>query len=213
MKTLAINQQKPADQKWRDADGLIIPYNRVSNFERQSERKLFSLAKGALDLNTRLRAFKSAVKTTVLELYDAFVAEQNGKAGKGNVTLFNFDRSIKVELDVQFSIKLDEKFIDLAKGELEDLIADGLTGSKEWIEPLVMEAFSTNGGKLDYKKILGMKKHASRINDERFTKAMGFIDKSISRPSSKQYFRVYVMDEVGEYQSIKLNFSDVETDD
>lgn len=213
MKTLAINQQKPADQKWKDADGLSIPYNRISPFERKSERDLFGLAKGALDLNTRLKAFKTKVKATVLELYDAFVAENNGKSGKGNVTLYNFDRSIKVELDVQFSIKLDEKFIDLAKGELEDLVADGLSGAKEWIEPIVMDAFSTNGGKLDYKKILGMKKHAPRINDERFTKAMSFIDKGITRPSSKQYFRVYVLDEAGEYQSIKLNFSDVETDD
>lgn len=213
MKTLSINQQKPSADKWMDESGSLIPYKRVTPFERNAEKKLSSIAKGAMDLNSRLIAFKTKVKEEVLTLFEQFVAENDGKAGKGNKQLFNFDRSIKVELDVKENIIIDESFVSLAKGELEELVSDGLTGAQDWIEPLVMDAFNTAGGKLDYKKVLGLKKHQSRIKDARFDKAMDFISKGIRRPSSKQYFRVYVRDEAGEYQSIKLNFSDVETED
>ena len=72
-----------------------------------------------------------------------------------------------------------------------------------------MDAFSTTGGSLDYKKVLSLRKHADDIKDERFSKAMSFIDKSIRRPSSTEYFRIWVLNDAGKYIDVQLNFSKI----
>ena len=68
-------------------------------------------------------------------------------------------------------------------------------------------AFTTSGGKLDAKNVLGLRRYADRITDPRYTEAMTLIDKAIRKPESKEYFRVWVKDNSGEYQDLQLNFS------
>ena len=76
---------------------------------------------------------------------------------------------------------------------------------------LAFDAFQTSKGKLDTKKVLGLKKHTARIKNKdlkvEWERAMSVIDKSISRPSSKTYFKVWFKDEDGKYNPIELNFS------
>jgi hypothetical protein len=207
-----IKQQKPADQLWLDETGMRIPYNRVKPYERLNERKLAVLAKSAIDLNTRLTAFKATLKETAEELYHAFLEGNNGKApgkGKGGITLFNFNRSIKVEVDINDNIVLDEAFINLAKAEFDDVLNDAISDAKEWFKPILMDAFETSGGRLDYKKVLNLKRYKDRITDPRFHKAMDFIDKAIRKPSSTEYFRVWVRNEAGKYVDVQLNFSKI----
>lgn len=215
MTKLAIKQQKPADKTWLDDNGNTVPYSRVTPFERLSERTLAATAKSAMELNGRLTAFKNKLRADVEEMWELFLAENNGKApgkGKGGITFYNFDRSIKIMLDINDRIELDQNYIQLAKSELNDLVSDALKDAKDWIEPLVMQAFETSGGRLDHRKVLALKRHASRINDKRFDAAMDLIDKSIRKPSSKEYLRVQVRDDQGEYQDVQLNFSAINTE-
>ncbi len=212
MTTAQIKQQKPTDQLWLDETGTRIPYNRVKPYERLNERKLAVLAKSAIDLNIRLKAFKSTLKETAEELYRAFLEDNNGRPpgkGKGGITLFNFDRSIKVEVDVNDNIVLDEAFISLAKEEFDHLLNDAIGDAKEWFKPILMDAFETSGGRLDYKKVLNLKRYKDRITDPRFHKAMDFIDKAIRKPSSTEYFRVWIRDNTGKYTDVQLNFSKI----
>jgi len=170
------------------------------------------LAKSAIDLNTKLTAFKNYINEVADELYQAFLDGNDGKApgkGKGGITLFNFDRSIRIEVDVNDNIVIDEAFINLAKAELDDMLSEGLDGAKDFIKPLVMDAFETSGGRLDYKKVLNLKRYKDRIPDPRFNKAMDFIDKGIRRPSSTKYHRISVRNEAGKYVDVQLNFSKI----
>jgi hypothetical protein len=209
---LQINQQKSVDGTWVDEAGVAIPYNRVKPSERLNERKLATIARKAIALNDSLKAFKDDVFAEAREMYNAFLNENGGKApgkGKGGITLYNFDKTIKAEVQVQEQIRFDENLIGLAKDRLDDLLNDGLSEAKDFIKPLVMDAFKSSGGKLDTKRVLGLRKYADRITDPRYAQAMAFIDKSISRPDSKEYFRVWVKDETGEYMDIQLNFSSI----
>lgn len=210
MNKLQINQQKPANGSWTDEAGSEIPYNRVKPSERLNERKLASIARKAIDLNERLTAFKDDVFAEVDEMFRVFIGENGGKLpgkGKGGITLFNFDRSIKAELKVSEAIKFDDNFITLAKEKLDDLLKDGLSGAAEFVKPLVMDAFKTSGGNLDTKRVLGLRRYADRVSDPRYAEAMTFIDKAIRKPESKEYFRVWVKNNKGEYVDIQLNFS------
>lgn len=212
MSTLTVTQQKPIDGAWKDESGTVVPYNWVKKSERLNERKLATIARKAISLSNNLKAFKDEVFAEVKEMYKAFLDENGGKApgkGKGGITLYNFDKTIKAELQVQEQIKFDENLINLAKDKLDELLNDGLSDAKDFIKPLVMDAFKSSGGKLDTKRVLGLRKYADRIKDPRYAEAMAFIDKSISRPDSKEYFKVMVKDGVGEYVDIQLNFSAV----
>lgn len=205
-----INQQRSSDTLWQDEAGTKIPYNRINPYERKAETKLAQIAKAAINVNEKLTAFKADVQKGAADLYAAFIAQNGGKApgrGKGNLTFYNFDRSIKVEMSVNEAITFDENTIQLAHDKLTELLEDGLEEAKDFVKPLVMDAFSTAKGKLDTKRVLGLRRYADKIKDTRYAEAMAFIDQAIRKPSSKEYFRVWLRASNGEYQDIQLNFS------
>jgi hypothetical protein len=207
---LTIKQQKPADKKWADEAGEQIPYERTTKYERAAESAIAKLAKEAVMINAKLENFKTQIRETAQDLYNKFIEQNDGKIqgkGKGNITLYNFNRSIKVEVAVNEPIHFDEEYIKLAKAELDAFIKDSLGESSKWIEPLILSAFEKSRGELDTDKVLSLKKHAARITDERYHKAMKFIDQAINRPTSKEYYRVWIRDGQGQYKNVQLNFS------
>ncbi|HMI03061.1 MAG TPA: DUF3164 family protein [Pedobacter sp.] len=215
MRALTFNQQKPTDIMWADESGMRIPVKRITPSERKRERSLADQAKKAIALNANLVAFKSALEKTAEELYQDFLIENDGKIGKnvGNVTLYNFDKSIKLVVKIGERISLDENFINLAKAELDEMFAQYTIDSQDtFITDLVQAAFETSGGKLDYKKILTLRKHASRSKNKHWEKAMVHIDKSISKMYTKAYHQIWVRDGKGEYQAVQLNFVDIEVE-
>ncbi|MDO3641950.1 DUF3164 family protein [Mucilaginibacter sp. L3T2-6] len=210
--TLTVKQQKPADGSWNDEAGRTIPYARIKQSERLNERELSGIAKQALNLNKALTAFKEHVFAKAEQMYDAFIAENGGKKpgkGKGGITLYNFDRSIKATVSVSEQIQFDDNYIDLAKAKLDELLQDGLSAAADFVKPLVMDAFTTSGGRLDTKRVLGLRRYADRIKDSRYAEAMAFIDKAIRKPNSKEYFQVWIKDDRGEYVDVQLNFSSI----
>ena len=134
---------------------------------------------------------------------------KDAKVGKGNFTFFNFDGSIKIEVQVNEMITFDTILIEKAKQKLMELVGESISEDKEFIKELVMSAFQTSRGQLDTKRVMGLKKHAKRIKDERYHDAMALIDESVRRPSSKTYFRVWLRAAQGDYESIDLNFSSI----
>ncbi|MGY3054354.1 hypothetical protein ACVWYG_002561 [Pedobacter sp. UYEF25] len=213
MKT--INQQKSADTFWKDEAGIKIPYARTTSLERKAERTVAKLAKDAVKAHNILTVFKSDLKAQVEQLYEAFCIENKcePREGKHGITFYNFDRSIKVEVAISKPPTFDENTIELAKAKLDEVFEDGLAGAKEWIKPVIMDAFQTSNGKLDHKQVLGLRKYTDRVDDARYAEAMGLIDKSIRRPSSKEYFRVWIKDTHGEYIDVQLNFSAIKIED
>lgn len=210
---LQVRQQKPAHKAWGDEQGNLIPYNRITPYEKNAESTLSKMAKEAIALNEKLVAYKASLRAAIEKLYKEFVESNGGKIqgkGKGGITLYNFDRSIKVEVKINEPIHFDEEYIKLAKAELFAILDDELEGTSSWVKGLITDAFEKSRGELDTDKVLSLKKHASRVPDSikpRYNKAMELIDKAINRPTSKQYERVWVRDENGKYQDVQLNFS------
>jgi hypothetical protein len=213
MKFLIVRQQKSSDKLWKDEAGMAIPYERIKTSERASERKIPSLAKERINLRKSLELHKQKCFEVGAELYRLFIEENGGKApkskGKGNITRFNFDRSIKIEINVNDRIEFDPSLLGLAKNLLDEMLTDGLESAKDYIKPIVMDAFNNSKGTLDTKGILGLRKHACNVPDPRYKEAMTFIDQSIRRPESKEYFALSVKDEKGEYVDVHLNFSSI----
>lgn len=206
-------KQNSTEKFWIDESGTQIPYNRTTTSERMKERYAFKLLTEAEKINTQLGSFKELMTKIVDEVIEAARKENNVKLeGKGNYTWYNFNRSIKIEVNVNEAIKFDEITIESAKEKLMGLIRTNISGD-DFIISIVEDAFQTSRGKLDPRKILGLRKHTERINNKELKKeweaVMKLIDQSISRPSSKSYFKVWKIDEEGKYQPVELNFSSI----
>ncbi len=199
------------EKMWVDETGISIPVSRIRKSEKLREKEAYGLAKDAIDINESLKAFKLKIREAVNDVYSALAEENNVKKDtKGNITFFNFDRSIKVECSVSERIAFDETLIGMCKAKLNEFIDDNLTGLDTLIKELVNDAFSTTKGQLDAKKVMSLLKYRSKIKAQKFQDALDLLEKSITRPSSKQYFKVSVKGEDGGYQNVDLNFSSAE---
>lgn len=204
-------KQLSSAEFWTDESGVQIPYNRTTKLERLKENKIYSLYQKSVKANEALIKLKDDLETIVSEIIDEARSSNDVKLnGKGNYTFFNFNRSLKVEVSVNELIRFDDLTLESAKEVLIGLVRNNIQGD-DFILSLVEDAFQTSRGRLDTRKILGLKKHTQRIKDKQiraeWKKAMTLIDQAISRPESKTYYRVWAKDAGGAYQNVELNFS------
>jgi hypothetical protein len=205
-----MSSQTSKQALWSDESGTQIPFNRITNSEKQREKSATKILKSALSINKALKAFKAEIKQACEDCEAAFAKENNAtrdETYKGNYTFFNFDRSIKVERSVNETIAYDEETIQLAKTIFMSFLKESIDSSKEWVRDMVLEAFETKSGKLDPKRINTLHRYESRINNEEYTKACNLAKQAERRPDSKIYYRVWVRDEERKYKTVELNFS------
>lgn len=201
-------------KKWIDETGMEIPANRVTKSEKLREQHLERLAKKAQKLNEQLTAFKVEFADAADEVFEAVMKENgiNTAERKGNFLMKTFDGSIKAEVDVNERIEFDDALIAVAKQHFDEFLTNGTGGIDAMIRELITDAFNNSRGRLDAKKITSLLKYRSRIDANKypaFHKAIDAIEKSMSRPSSKRYFRISVKDEFDKYVAIDLNFSSI----
>lgn len=206
-------KQLSSAEFWTDEAGIQIPYNRTTKLERLLERSVYALFDKSLKAHEQLKKLKDEITGVVSEIVEMAREEHAVKLnGKGNYTFYNFDRSLKVEVSVNELIRFDDLKLEAAKEVLLNLVRSNVVGD-DFILGLVEDAFQTSRGRLDTRKILGLKKHTKRIKTKdlraEWEKAMTLIDDAISRPDSKTYYRVWYRDENGKYQNIDLNFSSI----
>lgn len=206
-----ITVQKTKDQLWIDETGMKIPVNRITKVEKMKERYAASIYKKSIDINERLKAFKSEVTEMCQEVYDLAMAEANNSdsKSKGNFMWYNFDRSIQIQVKIAERIEFDDLLIKACQDKLNQYINENVTSNDPLIPQLVSDAFSTTRGKLDSKKVMSLLRYRSRVKNPLFEEAMKHLEESIRRPESKAYFMVSVRNEEGKYDNIDLNFSSI----
>lgn len=199
------------EKVWKDEAGNSLPVNRIKPSEKLFEKITGKLATSAIKVSEQLAKFKEQLMSDVEEAFEAFLKETKGDREKlkGNVTFYNFDRTIKIERRIQEPIQFDDLTIMAAKAKLEEFLADGFTAKDEAVKEMILNAFNTSRGKLDVKKILALKRYSDRISDARYSEAMTLIDQAIRRPQSATYFHVWIRNEQGSYDAIPLALTDV----
>ncbi len=202
--------QKSNEEFWVDESGNKIPYTRTTKTERLMEIKAAKLLRDSKSIHDKLVDYKKAFSDICNEIYQSFLKEKEiSTERKGNFTWFNFDRSIKVEININERVTFDELEITAAREMLDQFLTANMDGKIEFIKDLVIDAFKTSKGQLDSKKIMGLLKYKSKIKDLLYQKAMSHIESSIRRPSSKTYYRISERRKDGEYKVIDLNFSSI----
>lgn len=197
---------------WTDEKGISIPASRITKAEKLKEKNAAKIVKEAALINKALKAFKDLITELIGEAYEMDLKEKKvAENGKGNYVLYSFDRSIKVEVNINERIEFDENLIGAAKEKFEAFLTEGTNGVDEMIRELIRSAFETvRKGKLDTKKVLSLLAYRSRISEAKypqFHEALKLIEDSIRRPDSRTYYRVWEKDQEGKYQALELNFS------
>lgn len=205
-----MKNQKSTEQFWTDETGNKVQVSRTTKSERLQEREAFRLFTEATRLNAELSAFKERIKQTCQKVYDTYMAEKEiNKASKGNFTFYNFDRSIKIVVNINERIEFDELGIEACKNLLDGFLTDNVESKDEAIKSLIMDAFNNTKGRLDTKKVMNLLRYRSKITNKSFQEAMKLLEESIRRPDSKTYFQVWFKDAEGQYKNIDLNFSSI----
>jgi hypothetical protein len=207
---MQITKQKPKTD-WIDESGRVIPFNALKNAEKVNEVVTYDAAIAAAKVSTALRALKVKIGVLLNKAINAFHADYKGKRTefKGNYTIKNFNDTIKLEVSISNPIQFDDMTIQKARDTLKEFLNDGISAKDATIKEMVLDAFETSRGRLDVKKILALKRYSDRINDSRWKKAMSLIDSAIRRPATAIYYRVWVKNDQGKYESIPLNIADV----
>lgn len=196
---------------WTDENGVQIPANRITRAEKIREKKTAMLLKKAQDLNARLKAFKEELKEACDEMEEVSLGELGVNADnfKGNLTFFNFDRSIKIERSISEPMKFDDLTIAAAKEKLDLFLREAIESKFDFAKEMVMSAFETRNGKLDPKKITPLTRYEAKVNHPLFTDACRLIQQAIRRPDSKTYYRIWVKEDGEKHEAVELNLSNI----
>jgi len=196
-------------KNWIDETGREIPENRITKLEKKKEKVSSKIVKEALSANKMLESIKSYVLDKSAEIFETAIAEKDVKKDnhKGNFTWYNFDRSIKIEVNISEPVKFEDELIFAAKSKLFDFLKEKTETVEQFVRDIIIDAFETKNGQLDVKRIISLTKYRDRVNDNRFHEACDLIMQAQRRPSTKKYFKIYVRDEEGEYNHIELNIS------
>ena len=204
-----------AKKQWIDETGLVIPASRVTKSEKLRETVADTLLKKAMKLNSSLVELKNDMAAASDEVFAAVIGENGGTVKedrKGNFLFYNFDRSIKIERDIQDRIEFDDALIAVSKQHFDEFLQSAQAGVDEMIRSIVLEAFNTSKGRLDTQKVLSLLKYRQRVPADKypaFHAALDAIEKAIRRPDSKSYHRISVRNKEGKYDAVNLNFSSI----
>lgn len=193
---------------WQNHKGQDVPREYVAAFDRKKEQTLGSLLKKAERINELLTAFKVESFNSADALYEAMLQEANinVETRKGNYSLFSFDKSVRLEVNVSDRIEFDEN-IEFAQFKLNEFINVKTTGSDNELRELINNAFTTSKGRLDTKRILGL--FSLKISHPLWVEAMELIKKSISTNNTVRYLTIALRNEFGKYEQVNLNFSNL----
>ena len=193
-----------------DAKGCLVPESMIKPIDRARDELVQELARQAKGVSDGLRDFKAKVFADINAFVDLSAEQYDVKLGgkKGNLTLFSFDGSFKVQVAIAEHMVFDER-LQAAKHLIDECIIDWSQGSRDEIKVLVQSAFQTDKeGKINTGRVLALRR--LDIRDEKWQKAMQAISESLQVVGSKEYVRFY--ERVGEsdqYQPISLDLAAV----
>lgn len=204
-----VKNHTPKDKVWINAEGESVPVKFVPAEDKLKEAYAMKIHKVALGVEASLAALylimNDATQAIVAKVKEQFEIKQ--KKYKGNITWYNFNRSIKVEAEMNDIVKWDEALMTEALSLLNQYLDSHLSDTDVLVKDLINKAFSNTKGMIDTGKVMQLLKYEERIRSEKFKKACSLIRQAQSIDKTKLYMRIWEKQTDGSYRNINLNFS------
>lgn len=201
------------DAIWKNAAGDSVPVKFVPKADRLKESLSHNILKHSLQAEKQLKALHgilsdafAAVEAAVKEDFE-IKTKKPKKQGKGSFTWYNFDKSLKIEADINEISKWDGALMTEALNLLNAYLDASLSDANLLVKELVNSAFSNSSGMIDSKKVFQLLKYENKIKNAKFLKACELIKQAQSVDKTKLYMRVWEKQNDGQYRNINLNFS------
>ena len=209
MTTQTEEKKKKSVKVFTDKDGNNIPSTYILKSERDSHAACEKLFKKAHDLSTRLSVFKTEAFALCDDLFAQLMLDNKvviRDNAKGGYSLTTIDKSIKVEVRISETIHFDDR-INLAQELIKQYLEEVTKDANPDLATLVNNAFKSNKNGLDVKSIIGLFKLT--ITHTKWVQAMELLKQSMQVNNTKRYMRIFKKDDQGDYQQVKLDFSNV----
>lgn len=175
-----------------DAKGRHTPIGLVKDADKLEDQLVRKMLGYSGDLSAQIARFKGHCFDDVGAYLD-LLAEKYGwrpkDGAKGNMTFTTFDGCMKVQIAVADTLVFGPE-LQIAKGLIDECIAEWAAGSRAEIRALVEHAFRTDKeGQVSREAVFSLRK--IDIEDERWRGAIQAINDSIRVQGSKTYLRFY----------------------
>lgn len=203
------------DATWTNAAGEIVPQKFVPKTDIVKERSAAIIYKHAVAAEKALQQLHELMNDATQDIAAlikqeyALKTSKEKKPGKGSITWYNFDKSLKIEADVNEVSKWDDALMNEAKQLLTQFLNAQLTDTSELIKGLVNDAFNGARGGIDSRKVFQILKYEEKIKSAKFQKACQLIKQAQGIDKTKLYMRVWEKQDDGQYRNINLNFSSI----
>ena len=212
---MSVKIQTTKQPTWYNADGDAVPFRYVPPSDRKKEvhagailTKALMIEKDMQDLFSRMNKAFDEIRDMIAKEYEHAYKKPKPE-GKGGMTFFNFDRSIKVEAKVDECVKWDQALITEALHLFNQYINQNMTEANELIAGLVKSAFANSKGMIDTGKVFQILKYEEKIKNRYFQEACSLIKKAQSIDKTKIYMRVWEKQDDGQYRNVNLQFSNL----
>lgn len=209
---MSIKIHTAKDSTWTNAMGDVVPVKFVPQSDKVKETLAGKVLKAALNAEAVLLSLHAMMDQAFTDVSSMIKQEyelknKKKKEGKGSLTWFSFDRSVKIEADMNEIVKWDGALMTEALELLNQYISANMTEANELISGLVKSAFANTKGMIDTGKVFQLLKYEDRIRAKAFQKACELMKKAQSIDKTKLYMRVWAKETAGDYRNVNLNFS------
>lgn len=188
--------------------GHLVHEDSIPQIDLDRDKLVTDLVGKAKKANGLMTKFKGNVQAEI----DVFLAKSaklsKSKVSKrkGNVTLYNFDSSMKIQITVSERIAFDER-LQSAKTLIDECIMEFSKDSSPEVKTLIQGAFELDKqGNVSVGRVLALRR--LNIKHKKWELAMEAIGSSLQIVGSNRYIRFY--ERVGDsekYQHINLDFA------
>ncbi|OYT15198.1 MAG: sulfate transporter [Bacteroidetes bacterium 4572_77] len=201
---MAKEIKKGSTLYWKDHEGALVPKRFIPVDVLKSDTIVERMIKRVEKENVKMLKFKQRIENDLKEYLEK-LAEKHGEEWEGNATIYNFDKTMAVEVNVAKSISFNEK-LSIAKTKIDKLIMKWGEGSNKKLVAIINKSFKVDKkGSFDSKRILELR--TLDINDPEWKAAMELISDAIVITGSKVYYNFKRKDDDGKWINITLNFS------
>lgn len=175
----------------QDSQGRWVPPSQISPVDRARHELVTRLAESADDLSQSMAFFKGMAFDAIAKFIDTSCSQYGAKLGgaKGNVVLYSFDGSIKIERRFVETLRFGEQ-LQAAKALIDECLMDWTQDGRDEIRVIVQDAFRTDSkGDVSTSKIFSLRRH--KFDDPRWRAALRAIDDSLQVVGSACYLRIY----------------------
>jgi len=200
-----------SDGKLEDQHGNSIKVENIKDHEKDSNNFVVQSILACARVSDTLSQLRSELESEfdghVKSLFEQYNKKMGGK--KGNVTVFSFDRKLKLECSKQERETTNEHII-VAKQLVDGCVKNWSKGANKNLQSFVSRYFRTDAdGNYNVSDLKRLRKMELAHPDEDWDKAMEALDNSIEFDTTATYFRAYYRDENGSYIQIPLDIAKI----